>query len=159
VTRKRLAPLLVASLVLGVGLGGFVDWLVMYRLGQTWDGGLLAVAWAATLAGIVLLFQAGRFVHHVWSGRVLAGGLIAGWGLFNLGDGLIAQQLLGLHRVYPGAQRLAWDLAFLLVGGLGPIAAGGLMIRGVRDYTWGPNASTSSPPVLALVRPARTGTH
>ncbi len=178
-TRKRLAPLLVASLVLGVGLGGFVDGILLHQLLQwhnmmssvvppddlvamkynmVWDGAFHALTWGTTLLGVVLLFRAGRFVHHVWSGRVLAGGLIAGWGLFNLVEGLIDHQLLGLHHVYPGEHQLAWDLGFVLGGGLGFVIVGGLLVRSVRDRAW-PSASASPLPALVVITgSAGTGT-
>ncbi len=152
-TPRRLAPLLVASLVLGVGLGGFIDGIVLHQLLQ-WHSML---AWAATLLGVVLLFRAGRFVHNVWSGRVLAGGMIAGWGLFNLLEGLIDHQILGLHHVRPGEHQLAWDLGFLLGGGLGLIVLGALLVRGARDLTWG-TAAPASLPVLVIANSAPTGT-
>ena len=63
-------------------------------------------------------------------GRVLLGGMLAGWGLFNTVEGLIDHQLLGLHHVRPGPDELAYDLGFLawgvamLVLGVGLIRAG-----------------------------------
>jgi len=173
-TRKRTAPLLVASLVLGVGLGGFVDGIALHQVLQwhnmmssvvppidlvamkynmVWDGAFHALTWGVTLLGIVLLFRAGRFMNHVWSGRVLAGGLLAGWGLFNLVEGLINlveglidHQLLGLHHVHPGEHQLAWDLGFVLGGGLGFIVLGGLLVRGARAAAW-PAAAAPAPVV------------
>jgi uncharacterized membrane protein len=62
--------------------------------------------------------------------------LLVGWGAFNLVEGLIDHQLLGLHHVRDdlGAP-LGWDLAFL---GLGVvlIAAGAELTRhsGHRRY-------------------------
>lgn len=156
-TRTRLRPLLVASLILGVGLGGFVDGIVLHQLLQwhnmlssvvpptdlvamkynmVWDGAFHALTWTATLVGVVLLYRAGRFTEHVWSGRVLAGGMLAGWGLFNLVEGIVDHLVLGIHHVRPGEAQLAWDLGFVLVGGVLLIALGVLLVRGARDYAW-----------------------
>ena len=45
------------------------------------------------------------------------GMLLAGWGVFNVVEGLIDHQLLGIHHVRDdlGAP-VGWDLAFLAVG-------------------------------------------
>ena len=49
--------------------------------------------------------------------RVHLGLLLAGWGVFNLVEGLVDHQLLGIHHVRDdiGAP-LGWDLAFLALG-------------------------------------------
>ncbi|HEX8538945.1 MAG TPA: DUF2243 domain-containing protein [Cystobacter sp.] len=41
-----------------------------------------------------------------------------GWGAFNVVEGLIDHQLLGIHHVHPGEGQLAWDMGFLLFGAL-----------------------------------------
>jgi uncharacterized membrane protein len=43
-------------------------------------------------------------------------------------EGLINHQILGLHHVHPGANQLAWDVAFLL-SGVVLIAAGAWSMR------------------------------
>jgi uncharacterized membrane protein len=50
--------------------------------------------------------------------------VLAGWGIFNVVEGLIDHQLLGVHHVRDdlGAP-LSWDLAFLAFGVL--LIAGG----------------------------------
>ena len=61
-----------------------------------------------------------------YNGWVLGGGLLAGWGLFNLAEGLLDHHILGLHHVReqpfsPGSWDLAFDvfsLVLLLAGGL-----------------------------------------
>jgi uncharacterized membrane protein len=141
VYRRRIAP----GLLLGIGLGGFVDGILLHQILQwhnmlsnvvppsalvamkfnmVWDGLFHAMTWLTTLVGIVLLARRG-----VTSGRALAGSMIAGWGLFNFVEGLIDHQILGLHHVHPGSGALAWDLAFLLGGGIGFIALGLLVAR------------------------------
>ena len=95
-----------------------------------------ALTWVTTVVGVVLLFRAGRFANNVWSGRVLAGGMVLGWGIFNLVEGTIDHLVLGIHHVHPGDGQLAWDLGFVFVGGLAFILVGALMIRGARDYAW-----------------------
>jgi uncharacterized membrane protein len=137
--RSARNELVAAGLLLGVGLGGFADGIVLHQLLQWhnllsswlpvndlvsakvnmfWDGLFHAFCWCATLAGVVLLFRSERRAEAPWSGHLLFGAGLAGWGLFNLVEGLIDHQLLGLHHVKPGPQQLAWDLAFLGLGAL-----------------------------------------
>ena len=54
--------------------------------------------------------------------------MLAGWGIFNLVEGVIDHQLLGLHNVHEGSNELAWDLAFL-VSGVTLIFGGWLLAR------------------------------
>ena len=148
---QRSGPIVTAALLLGVGLGGFVDGILLHQILQwhgmlssvvstsdlvgakynmVWDGVFHALTWATTLAGVILLFRAGSLRNVPWSGRLLAGGMLAGWGLFNLVEGLIDHQLLGIHHVHPGEHQLAWDLGFLGIGGVGLIALGYAIGRG-----------------------------
>jgi uncharacterized membrane protein len=59
--------------------------------------------------------------------RMHVGMLLAGWGAFNLVEGLVDHQLLGIHHVRDdlGAP-LGWDLAFLAFGAL--LLAAGLAV-------------------------------
>ena len=66
----------------------------MYMTVQAWQRGELAPPWRA----------------HV-------GMLLAGWGAFNLVEGLIDHQILGIHHVRDDlGGPLGWDLAFLALG-------------------------------------------
>lgn len=136
-------PLIGAGLLLGLGLGGFVDGILLHQILQwhnmlsswvppltlvemkynmIWDGLFHALTWLCTVAGIALLFRAGRH-RGAWSGHRLLGSMLGGWGLFNLIEGLLDHQIFGLHHVHPGAHQLAWDIGFLL-SGAALIAAG-----------------------------------
>jgi uncharacterized membrane protein len=139
-------------LLLGVGLGGFIDGILLHQILQwhnmlssqvppttlvsmkynmIWDGLFHAVTWIATAVGIAALFRAGRRADSVWSGRVLLGAMLAAWGLFNLVEGLIDHQLLGIHHVHPGDHQRAWDIGFL-ISGLALLAIGGALVGGGR---------------------------
>ena len=142
---RRLRPLVTAGLVLGIGLGGFVDGILLHQILQwhymlssvtppvdlvsmkynmVWDGAFHALTWIMCAVGVALLFRAGGRSDAVWSGRLLVGSLVGGWGLFNLVEGLIDHQLLGIHHVHPGEGQLAWDLGFVIVGGVGLVVIG-----------------------------------
>ncbi|KQW43275.1 MULTISPECIES: DUF2243 domain-containing protein [unclassified Roseateles] len=140
INTQRRSPLLAAGLLLGAGLGGFFDGIVFHQLLQWhnmlsarlppdnlvdakinmfWDGVFHAAVWLMTVAGVGLLFRAGRRDDAVWSGRVLCGGALLGWGLFNLVEGVIDHHLLQLHHVMDGATNpLPADLLFLAWGTL-----------------------------------------
>jgi uncharacterized membrane protein len=136
------------SLLLGVGLGGFFDGIVLHQLLQ-WhhllsahvppdsvanlqlntlaDGLFHAAAWVVTVVGVFLMWGAVR--NGGWTGwSPLLGGLLAGWGGFNLAEGVIDHHILGLHHVRPGPDQLAYDLGFL-AWGAAMLVAGVLLLR------------------------------
>ncbi|GAA0664378.1 DUF2243 domain-containing protein [Natronoarchaeum mannanilyticum] len=137
--RGAARPIVIAGVVLGIGFGGFFDGIVFHQLLQ-WhhmlshhsnpaiagdlrlnvfaDGLFHAFAYLATAVGLALLVRAARRPNAVVTPRLLGGALVAGWGLFNLLEGLINHQLLGIHHVNPAGPgpTLLWDLAFLAWG-------------------------------------------
>jgi uncharacterized membrane protein len=137
---------------MGLGLGGFVDGIVLHQVLQ-WhhmvtgtgdhpsdtvagleantlaDGFFHLATWLLVVAAMLLTVRAWqrRELAPPWRGHV--GMLVAGWGVFNLVEGLVDHQLLGIHHVRDdlGAP-LGWDLAFLAFG-LALIAAGTALAR------------------------------
>lgn len=101
---------------------------------NTFGDGLFHVAtWFLVLAGSISAIAAwrqGRLAPN-WSFHF--GLVLTGWGIFNLVEGLIDHQLLGVHHVRDdlGAP-LGWDLAFLVFGVV--LVAGGWLLhkRGLR---------------------------
>jgi uncharacterized membrane protein len=145
------------SFVLGLGLGGFIDGIVLHQVLQ-WHHLLTGDAGGEpmdTVAGLEANTLADGFFHlatwvlvalgtglmvRAWQRGELAppwrrhvGLLLAGWGVFNVVEGLIDHQLLGLHHVRDdlGAP-LGWDLAFLGLGVL-LVAAGAALWRSSGD--------------------------
>ncbi len=126
--------------LMGIGLGGFVDGIVLHQVLQ-WhhmvsdteanppttlagleantlgDGLFHAATWVFVATAMVLTiraWQAGRLAPP-W--RAHGGMLLAGWGTFNLVEGLIDHQILGIHHVRDDlGGPLGWDLAFLALG-------------------------------------------
>jgi len=132
--RDRTRPLIVAGLVLGLGQGGFFDGIIFHQLLQwhhmfsslqtdqtvwgmeinTLGDGLFHLAdWLFTLTGLYLLWRAGTQKDGVWSGRALFGGILMGAGLFNLVEGILDHQILGIHHLKPGPHQFLWDMGFL----------------------------------------------
>lgn len=126
-----------AGLLLGIGLGGFVDGILLHQLLQVhnmlsavrppstlvdveinmfWDGLFHAFTWAMTAAGVYALWRAGAQRHASWSGRALLGSMVLGWGLFNVVEGLIDHHLLGVHHVVERFGLSLFDWAFLAFG-------------------------------------------
>jgi uncharacterized membrane protein len=153
-THRRFGPLLSAGLLLGTGLGGFLDGIVLHQILQwhnmlsskiaptdlvtlkqnmVWDGLFHAATWLMTAVGLGLLWRVGQRSDVPWSTKAFVGSLALGWGAFNVIEGIIDHHVLGLHHVHPGRDELAWDLGFLAFGVL--LAVGGaLLIRaGQRD--------------------------
>jgi uncharacterized membrane protein len=142
----RRSKIFSASLLLGAGLGGFFDGIVFHQIAQ-WHGMLSAVApphemqamranmradgwfhaamWCVTLAGVFLLWAALQAREPAPPTRRFAGGMLLGWGGFNLAEGLVDHHLLELHHVRDLPAHLpAYDWIFLLTGGVGLIALG-----------------------------------
>ncbi len=151
------APQRAAPLLLGLGLGGFLDGIVLHQVLQwhhmltsTPEGPFTTVAglerntladgffhlatWALVAAAITTMFRAWRGGRPAPPPLAYAGLVLAGWGIFNVVEGLIDHQLLGVHHVRDDlGGPLSWDLAFLASGVL-LIAVGWLVHRrGVRD--------------------------
>lgn len=144
--------LLIAGTLLGVGLGGFVDGIVLHQILQwhhmltsegsypattvagletntLWDGLFHATTWIATVVGLFLVWRIAERGDLRRSVRTLIGLLAIGWGLFNLVEGIIDHHILTIHHVrYSGSEALPYDLAFLAYGGL-LLIGGWLLIR------------------------------
>ena len=149
----RRTPLVAAGLLLGAGLGGFIDGIVLHQLLQWhnmlsgrlppdtlvrakvnmyWDGLFHAAVWILTVSGLAMLWAATGRADVPHSGRTLVGGLLLGWGLFNVVEGLIDHTVLGLHHVYEYTpNHLPADMAFLGCG-LALVLAGGALVRAGR---------------------------
>jgi len=157
-----------AGILLGAGLGGFIDGIVLHQILQwhnllssripptdvvaikvnmLWDGLFHAFTWIMTAVGLGLLWRAGLRADVPWSTRTFVGSLLLGCGLFNVVEGTIDHQILGIHHVHPGAGQLAWDIGFLVFGAL--LAVGGVMLvrSGRRDVL--PRGATSRTPTYA----------
>ena len=149
------APLIAAALLLGAGLGGFVDGIVLHQILQWhnmlsaqlppdtlvrakvnmyWDGLFHAAVWVLTAIGLALLWQATGRPDVPRSSRTLWGGLLLGWGLFNVIEGIIDHEILNLHHVYEYTpHHLPADLAFLGFGAA-LLLAGAALLRAGRPH-------------------------
>jgi uncharacterized membrane protein len=146
-----------AGLFFGLGLGGFFDGIVLHQILQwhhlvsqrrpptdldalrfntLWDGVFHASTYIFVVLGLILLWRTAHRWHLWWSGKMLAGTILMGFGLFNLVEGAVDHQLLGLHHVnetVPPEQWFYWDMGFLVWGGLMLVGGAILLIRGRRE--------------------------
>lgn len=151
-SRSLTRPSVLAWLLLGVGLGGFVDGIVLHQILQ-WhhlvsdvagyepsslaalrvntiaDGAFHAVMWLAVLGSViagVVAWQQGR-PAPTW--RHVSGYVLMGWGIFNLVEGIALHHVLGAHHVRDDlGGPLAWDVAFLALS-LGLVFVGWALVR------------------------------
>ncbi len=107
------------------------------------DGFFHAATWLLVSLGMsltLLAWQQRRLAPN-WSFHV--GLLLTGWGIFNVVEGVIDHQLLGVHHVRDdlGAP-LSWDIGFLVFGGVLLVAGGwALYRRGAAQLLSGQNLS------------------
>ena len=123
-----------AAVLLGVGLGGLIDGILLHQVLQ-WhhllsrpippisveslelntlaDGLFHLAAWVITLAGVVWLSRTRR--PEVGAGGKFAGGLLLGCGGFNVVEGVVDHYLLGIHHVRAGPDAWLYDLVALIL--------------------------------------------
>lgn len=128
--------LITTGVILGVGQAAFFDGIIFHQLLQ-WhhmfsnvrtdatvaglelntvgDGLFHLFAWVTLSVGIVLLWRLAKQQIQL-STRTFVGALMIGAGSFNVIEGLIDHQILGIHHVKAGANQLAYDMSFLAVG-------------------------------------------
>lgn len=155
-----------AGIFLGLGLGGFFDGIILHQILQ-WhhmassagyppdsvanlqfnvflDGLFHATTYLFVAVGLAILWRAARRPHGRWSGKMLVGTLLMGFGIFNLVEGVVNHHILGLHHVnetVPREQWIYWDVGFL-AWGAAMLAGGWLLLRaGKRDTAAGPRVS------------------
>lgn len=128
--------IITAGILLGIGGAGFFDGIVFHQILQWhqmltstlptlnlsqmkinthWDGIFNGLMYLITATGIYFLWRAGQQQQIPTSSPIFPGSLLLGAGLFNLIEGLINHQILGIHHVKEGPNYLFWDLGFLAV--------------------------------------------
>ena len=150
------------ALILGLGFGGFLDGIVLHQILQ-WhhmltgehggepmttvagleantlvDGFFHVATWLLVMTGSLLMVRAWQRHELAPPWRRHFGLLLAGWGAFNVVEGLIDHQLLGIHHVRDDlGGPLGWDLGFL-ASGVVLLAVGLAMARGGPKRIWDP---------------------
>ena len=147
-----------AGILFGLGLGGFFDGIVLHQLLQWhhmltsagwpadsvanlqwntfWDGIFHMSTYVFVLLGLIVLWKRAHKTHVRWSGKLLAGSMLMGFGVFNVVEGILDHHVLGIHHVnetVPREQWIFWDLGFLLWGAVMLIAGWYLLKAGERQ--------------------------
>lgn len=139
------------GLLLGLGLGGFIDGIALHQIMQwhnmgsavlppvtleammlnmRWDGYFHLATLLLTVAGVVVLWREGRNGTAPRTLTVLSGQMLLGWGVFNLVEGVVDHHLLELHHVRDMPAHVPlYDWIFLSLGGVVLIVVGWLMSR------------------------------
>ena len=123
----RVRQLLLTGVILGIGLVGSLDEIVLHQLFQWhnfyvhtneyWrifiDGLFHAFSSAMLFAGAMRLWSQRRSIGSLVSARPLVAGILLGMGGFNLYDGIVHHKILQLHPVREGVENLLpYDLAY-----------------------------------------------
>ena len=141
--------------LLGLGLGGFLDGIVLHQILQ-WhhmltgedggepmdtvagleantlaDGFFHLATWVLVVAGMALTVRAWRRGELAPPWRAHVGLLLAGWGVFNVVEGTIDHVVLEIHHVRDDlGGPVGWDLGFLAFGVA--LVAAGAALSGAR---------------------------
>ena len=138
-TLPRRGWFMAAAVVLGIGLGGFFDGILLHQILQ-WhhmvstptppetvenlklntfaDGLFHAATWVITVVGVFILLASSGARHERGATGRFWGGSLIGWGLFNVVEGIVDHHVLNLHHVRPGPEQGLYDVGFLAWGGL-----------------------------------------
>ena len=135
-------------LVLGFGLGAFLDGIVLHQVLQWhhlvqsrisvtdraglesntfWDGVFHLAVWGIVVTGVAWSWGRRDALGQL-SGRAASGLLLVGWGTFNLVDQVVFHMILEAHHIRMVDDYLVYDLGFTAIG-IGLIATGWLLHR------------------------------
>jgi uncharacterized membrane protein len=153
--RRAAGPPKAPGLLFGIGLGGFLDGIVMHQVLQ-WhhllsdtdgnpmttvdgleantlaDGVFHLVTWLAVAAGVLVTQRAWLRGELAPPWGLHVGLLLTGWGAFNLVEGLIDHQILGIHHVRDDlGGPIGWDVGFLVLGVV-LVVVGQALVRSAR---------------------------
>ena len=136
-----------AGILFGLGLGGFFDGIIFhqvlrwhhmlsswypvnslqnYELNTLCDGIFHSTTYLFVVAGLYILWRTAQRFHLYWSSKLPAGTMLIGFGGFNVVEGLVDHQLLGIHHVneivdpayrfYFIAGFILWGILMLIIG-------------------------------------------
>lgn len=148
-----------AGFLLGLGLGGFFDGIILHQVLQwhhmvtsagfppdtvenlkintLWDGLFHLSTYIFVALGLIVLWRAAHQRHVHWSGKVLVGTILLGFGVFNVVEGIVDHHILGIHHVnetVPPEQWIFWDVGFL-IWGVAMIVGGWFLLKAGQHET------------------------
>ncbi|MGV3508551.1 MAG: DUF2243 domain-containing protein [Sphingobacteriaceae bacterium] len=149
-SKITIVPFVSAATILGIGIGGFIDGIVFHQILQWhemlsnkippvtllnksvnmfWDGIFHAFCLIIVISGVYLLVNLFERKDVIITKSAFTGGLLLGWGIFNMVEGIIDHHILMLHNVKEVSENvLVWNYSFLAFSVI-LIIAGNLLIR------------------------------
>lgn len=140
-----------AGCLLGFGLGGFFDGILLHQVLQ-WhhlltgveapafrdirvqilaDGLFHALMYVVAIWGLLLLWRSRRAFADAGADRWLLADALIGFGVWHMLDGVLSHWILGIHRIRMDVEnKLVWDLLWFVVFGVAFVAAGWWLRRG-----------------------------
>lgn len=147
--REDSRSLLVGGLLLGFGLGGLFDVILLHQILQ-WhhqlsgifptntvaglrqnvlaDGLLSAALWVFVVVGGALLWRTRGRADARGASNVVGGALLVGWGAFHVVDEFVNHRIVGAHHIKPGPNALVFDVGFFAIG-VALVAVGFVLLR------------------------------
>jgi uncharacterized membrane protein len=144
-------PSRASGILFGLGFGGFIDGILLHQILQ-WhhmvshvestpmttlaglevntlaDGFFHVGSWLFVLAGSIATIVAWRRGRLAPNWRFHFGLVIAGWGIFNVVEGVIDHHILQVHHVRDDlGGPIEWDIGFLVFGVL--LIVGGWLLH------------------------------
>lgn len=135
--------------VLGFGLGGFFDGVVLHQvlqwhhlassripvdtvagleLNTFYDGLFHLAAYAVTVVGLVLLWRALQQPQAVHSPRAVISGILMGFGIFHVVDSILNHWVLNLHQICGAPNTAICNGGYFIIG-IALIAVGLALMR------------------------------
>lgn len=119
-----------AGILLGLGTIAFIDEVVFHQLlhwhhfydrsttavGLVSDGLFHAFSWFATVAALLMVAALHR--ERTFQGLAFTAGWLTGAGFFQLYDGLVQHELLGLHQIRYGVNLVPYDVTWNVIAGV-----------------------------------------
>ncbi|KAA0679519.1 DUF2243 domain-containing protein [Roseomonas genomospecies 6] len=140
-----------AGYLLGFGLGGFFDGILLHQVLQ-WhhllsalegeafrdlrvqvlaDGLFHMAMYVIAAAGLWMLWKTRREFAGAGADRWMLANTLIGFGVWHIVDSILSHWVLGIHRIRMDSPNpLLWDLIWFAAFGVAFIAAGGLLRRG-----------------------------
>lgn len=138
-----------AGYLIGFGLGGFFDGILLHQILQwhhllslvdgvgdlrnqvLFDGLFHALMYVIAGAGLVMLMRSGTAVGEQGANRWFLGSVLLGFGVWHVADSILSHWILGIHRIkIDSPNPLFWDLLWFALFAMGPIIAGLMLRRG-----------------------------
>lgn len=141
------SPFTWAGYLLGFGLGGFFDGILLHQILQwhhllslvdgvgdlrnqvIFDGLFHALMYVIAFLGVTLLIRSRSSLNVSGGTRWLFGSMLLGFGAWHVADSVLSHWILGIHRIkIDSPNPLFWDLSWFVLFAVGPIV-GGLVLR------------------------------